>query len=81
LVKKEREILTEQARKEGKPYNIIEKMIEGRMRNFYAEHVLSEQPFVKDDKQTVGKIAAAGGMRLKKFLRWQLGEANLPAAE
>lgn len=81
LVKKEREILTEQARKEGKPENIIEKMIEGRMRNFYAEHVLSEQPFVKDDKQTVGTIASAGGMKLKKFLRWQLGESNPPAAE
>jgi elongation factor Ts len=75
LVDKEREILTEQARKEGKPDNIIEKMIEGRMRNFYAEHVLSEQPFIKDDKQSVGKAAAAGGMKLKKFTRWQLGEA------
>ena len=74
LVDKERGILTEQARKEGKPDNIIEKMIEGRMRNFYAEHVLSEQPFVKDDKQSVGKAAAAGGMKLKKFMRWQLGE-------
>ena len=74
LVDKERAILTEQARKEGKPDNIIEKMIEGRMRNFYAEHVLSEQPFVKDDKQSVGKVAAAGGMKLKKFIRWQLGE-------
>jgi elongation factor Ts len=81
LVKKEREILSEQARKEGKPENIIEKMIEGRMRNFYAEHVLSEQPFVKDDKQTVGKIAEAGGMKLKRFIRWQLGEANSPAAK
>ena len=75
LVDKERAILTEQAKKEGKPDNIIEKMIEGRMRNFYAENVLSEQPFVKDDKQSVGKIAAAGGMKLKKFTRWQLGEA------
>jgi elongation factor Ts len=74
LVEKERAILTEQARKEGKPDNIIEKMIEGRMRNFYAEHVLSEQPFIKDDKQTVGKAAATGGMKLKKFIRWQLGE-------
>ncbi len=81
IVEKERGILTEQARKEGKPDNIIEKMIEGRMRNFYAEHVLAEQPFVKDDKQTVGKIAAAGGMKLKKFTRWTLGEANSPAAE
>jgi elongation factor Ts len=76
LVDKERAILTEQARKEGKPDNIIEKMIEGRMRNFYAEHVLSEQPFVKDDKQTVGKVAAAGGMKLVKFIRWQLGETS-----
>jgi elongation factor Ts len=74
LVEKERAILTEQAKKEGKPENIIAKMIEGRMRNFYAEHVLSEQPFVKDDKQTVGKVAAAGGMKLVKFTRWQLGE-------
>jgi elongation factor Ts len=81
LVKKERSILTEQARKEGKPDNIIEKMIEGRMRNFYAEHVLAEQPFVKDDKQTVGKLAAAGGMTLKRFVRWTLGESNAPAAE
>jgi elongation factor Ts len=80
LVQKERAILTEQARKEGKPENIIEKMIEGRMRNFYAEHVLSEQPFVKDDKQTVGKVAESGGMKLKKFVRWQLGETNPPAA-
>jgi elongation factor Ts len=81
LVKKEREILTEQARNEGKPDNIIEKMIEGRMRNFYAEHVLSEQPFVKDDKTTVGKLAAAGGMKLKKFTRWQLGETTAEAAK
>ncbi len=80
LVQKERVILTEQARKEGKPENIIEKMIEGRMRNFYAEHVLSEQPFVKDDKQSVGKVAAAGGMKLVKFVRWQLGEAPATGA-
>jgi elongation factor Ts len=81
LVKKEREILTEQARKEGKPENIIEKMIEGRMRNFYAEHVLSEQPFIKDDKTTVGKLAEAGGMKLKRFIRWQLGETSADAAK
>lgn len=82
MVEKERAILTEQARNEGKPENIIAKMIEGRMRNFYAEHVLSEQPFVKDDKQSVGKVAAAGGMKLVKFIRWQLGEAggDKPAA-
>lgn len=76
LVEKERSILTEQAKQEGKPENIIPKMIEGRMRNFYAEKVLSEQPYVLDDKQTVGKVAASGGMKLKRFVRWQLGETS-----
>lgn len=79
LVEKEKQLQKDRARQEGKPENIIEKMIEGRMRNFYAEHVLSEQPFVKDDKQSVGKIAADGGMKLKKFLRWQLGETTAAA--
>ena len=42
---------------------------------------LSEQPFVKDDKQSVGKVASAGGMKLVKFIRWQLGETGgTPAA-
>ena len=75
-VEHERALLTEAAKKEGKPDNIIEKMIEGRMRNFYAEHVLSEQPFVKDEKQTVGKVAEAGNMKIKRFIRWQLGETS-----
>ena len=76
VVAKERATLTEAARKEGKPENIIEKMIDGRMRNFYAENVLAEQPFVKDEKQTVGAVAKAGGMKLVRFIRWQLGEAG-----
>jgi elongation factor Ts len=78
LVAAEKEIQKERARQEGKPENIIEKMIEGRMRNFYAEHVLEEQPFVRDESQTVGNLAGAGGMKLKRFIRWQLGEQ--PAA-
>jgi len=73
-VAKEREILTEAARKEGKPENIIEKMIEGRMRQFYAAQALSEQPYVKDDKQTVGKFAGAEGMKLLRFINWELGK-------
>jgi elongation factor Ts len=74
LVRKEREILTEAARSEGKPENIIEKMVDGRMRQFYAQQVLSEQPFVKDDKQTVGKYASANGMKLIRFINWDLGK-------
>jgi elongation factor Ts len=76
LVAQEKEIQKERARQEGKPENIIEKMIEGRMRNFYAENVLEEQPFVRDESLTVGKMAQSGGMKLKKFVRWQLGAAQ-----
>ena len=76
VVAKERETLSEAARKEGKPENIIEKMIEGRMRNFYAENVLEEQPFVRDEKQTVGALAKSGDMKIVRFLRWQLGETG-----
>lgn len=76
LVAKEREILAEAARKEGKPENIIDKMIEGRMRNFYAEQVLSEQPFIKDEKgkTTVGQAAQKAGLKLRRFIAWQLGK-------
>lgn len=76
IVEKEKSILMEAARQEGKPENILEKMVEGRLRNFYAETVLAEQAFIKDEKQTVGKIAAAGGMKLKKFLHWRLGGSD-----
>lgn len=73
LVEKEREILSEAARKEGKPEQIIEKMIDGRMRQFYAQQVLEEQPFVKDDKQTVGNYSKAANMKLLNFVHWELG--------
>lgn len=79
VVENERSILTEAARNEGKPEKIIEKMVEGRLRNFYAESVLLEQPFVKDDKQTVGAYAKSKGMTVKRFVHWNLGEE--PSAE
>jgi elongation factor Ts len=72
-VAKEREILAEASRKEGTPENIIEKMVEGRMRNYYAENVLLDQPFVKDDKTTVGKYAQAAGIKVVRYERLQLG--------
>jgi len=73
VVNKEREILTEAARSEGKPENIITKMIEGRLRNFFSQCVLLEQPFVKDDKQTVGQFAKAAGLEVKQMVNWKLG--------
>ena len=72
-VEKEREILTEAARGEGKPENIIAKMIEGRLRNFFSQCVLLEQPFVKDDKQTVGQLAKSAGLDVKRVENWKLG--------
>jgi elongation factor Ts len=70
-VEAERQILKEAALKEGKPANIVDKMVEGRLRNFYAERVLTEQPFVKDDKQTVGAYAKSQGMNLVKVIHWE----------
>lgn len=74
LVAKEREILMEAARKEGKPENILDKMVEGRMKNFFAEKALLEQPYVKDEKQTVGAYAKANGMKIVKFVHWELAK-------
>jgi elongation factor Ts len=74
VVDRERDVLTEAARKEGKPENIIAKMVEGRLRNFYAESVLLEQPFVKDDKQTVGQFAKSKGLELVRFAHRELGQ-------
>jgi len=76
LVDKEREILSEAARGEGKPENIIAKMVEGRLRNFYAERCLLDQPFVKaeDGKTTVGKTAKQAGMKILRFVHWELAK-------
>jgi len=73
-VDKEREILSAAAKGEGKPDAIIAKMVEGRLRNFYAARVLVEQPFVKDEAQTVGKYAKDAGLKVKRFHRWELGK-------
>lgn len=74
-VAKEREILTEQARSTGKPENVLAKIVDGRMGKFYAETVLLEQPFVKDDdKKKVGDVLKAAGIELRGFVRWEVGE-------
>ena len=72
-VEKERAVLREAAIKEGKPENIVDKMVEGRMRNYYAERVLLEQPFVKEQKMTVGQFAKENGMKISRFVHWELG--------
>lgn len=76
LVDQERSILRETALKEGKPANIVDKIVEGQLRNFFAERVLTEQPFVKENKITVAKFAEQHGMKLKRFVHWELGKAD-----
>jgi elongation factor Ts len=76
VVDKEREILTEAAKQEGKPENIIQKMIEGRLRNFFSQCVLLEQPFVKDDKQSVGKLLKSAGLGVKRMEHWKIGSGD-----
>ncbi len=72
IIEQERATLKAAALAEGKPANIVDKMVEGRLRNFFAERVLVEQPFVKDDKLTVGDFAKANGMKLLHFTHWEL---------
>ena len=74
VVAKEKEIFAAQAQESGKPAEIIEKMIGGRIRKFLAENSLVEQAFVKDPDQTVGKLVAAAGAEVLAFSRYEVGE-------
>jgi len=72
VVEKERKFALEQAKESGKPDEIAEKMVEGKMRKFYESVALLEQPFVKDPDQTIKQLLPDGG-DLVAFLRWQVG--------
>ena len=76
VVEKEREIAKSQAAATGKPANIVEKIAEGKIKTWYAENVLLEQPFVKDDSKTVGDLLKAAGLTVKKFIRYKVGELS-----
>lgn len=78
---RELEVLRAQARAEGKPDNIVEKVVQGRLNKFYKEKVLLEQPFIKDESMTVedlvnNLIAVIGeNIVVRRFVRYELGEA------
>lgn len=74
VVEKEKEIYTAQALDSGKPPEIVEKMIGGRIKKFLAENSLVEQAFVKDPDTTVGKLVAAAGASVASFARFEVGE-------
>jgi elongation factor Ts len=71
---RERRILTEQAATEGKPPEIVAKMVEGRLRKFLNEVTLLGQPFVKDPDTSVGKLVQARKATVKRFVRLEVGE-------
>jgi len=73
-VAKERAILVEQASDSGKPPQIVERMVDGRLRKFLSESSLTEQAFVKDTSTTVGKLLAAANASCAGFERFEVGE-------
>jgi elongation factor Ts len=74
VVAKETEIYTAQAQDSGKPAEIIEKMIGGRIKKFLAENSLTEQAFVKDPDVTIGKLVSTAGAEVASFERFEVGE-------
>jgi elongation factor Ts len=80
VVAKEQEIAKEQIandpKNKSKPANILQMIIEGKLKTWYAENVLVEQPFVKDDTKTVGQLLAQHGLKMVRFARYRVGEVS-----
>jgi elongation factor Ts len=80
VVTKETEIAREQIandpKNKSKPANILEKIIEGKLKTWFAENVLVEQPFVKDDTKTVGQLLGSAGLKMNRFIRYKVGELS-----
>jgi elongation factor Ts len=80
LLDREREIFREQALASGKPANVVERIVEGKMEKYFSEFVLLEQPFVKDPDKTVGQMIAekigkiGENIQVRRFVRFKLGE-------
>ncbi|MBU0611479.1 MAG: translation elongation factor Ts, partial [Armatimonadetes bacterium] len=79
-IERERAVLIEQAKTEGKPQNIAEKMVEGRMRKFYEEYCLLDQKYIRDDSMTINDLlldltGKCGELVVvRRFVRFQVGE-------
>jgi elongation factor Ts len=74
FIEKEKEILIAQAESSGKPREIIEKMIQGRLKKYLGEITLLGQPFVKDPDQTVGKLLSSADAAVNSFIRYEVGD-------
>ena len=80
VLKREKNIFTDQAKESGKPDNIIEKMVEGRVEKFYAESCLLEQQYIKDSERKVSDLLTAAvstlgeNIVINRFVRYAIGE-------
>src|SRR5207302_7864856 len=75
-IAKELEIAKAQAASTGKPANIVDKIAEGKMKTWFAENILVEQPFVKDETRTIGDLLKAAGLKMSRFVRYKVGELS-----
>ncbi|EIJ81472.1 elongation factor Ts [Bacillus methanolicus PB1] len=73
-VERERQVLTQQALNEGKPENIVAKMVEGRLGKFFEEVCVLEQAFVKNPDQKVRQFVESKGAKIREFVRYEVGE-------
>jgi elongation factor Ts len=76
VVEKERNIVEQITRDEGKPEQAIPKIVEGRLNAFYKDVALVEQPFVKDPKKTIKQVLAEAGVTVRAYARFQVGQAG-----
>lgn len=80
VLNQEKEIYREKALKSGKPANVVEKIVEGQLNKYYSEVCLYDQPFIKNDKMTVGQLiseralATKENVLLRRFTRYKVGE-------
>jgi len=81
-VEKEKEIYRGQMAKENKPAHVLDKIIEGKLGSFYTQFVLVDQPFIRDDKVTIGQLVAQASaktgenIQISRFARFRVGETN-----
>jgi len=82
IILREKDIFLEQAKKQGKPENIIKKMVEGRINKFYQESCLMEQTYIKDPDKKVSDLLTetvsmlGENITVKRFIRFSIGESN-----
>jgi elongation factor Ts len=77
VLEREKKILAEQTRQEGKPEHMIDRIVEGKLKRFYQEKVLLEQPFIKDEKKSVKQYISESGLNFEvvRFVRFEVGSA------